>query len=93
MNLSGEEIRKYPEFHSELWRLCQQCLGPNDELDGIDLLTYDANCEAGFNIRYHFNGNLLHWLIINRYVDTNYKLLIEELKVIIRDNKLEKLGI
>jgi hypothetical protein len=97
MKITGEEIRKYPEFHAELCRLCQENLGPDDRLNCIDILTNEENWKDGifgFNIRYHFNGDMLNWRTIDSHnSNRTYKQLSEELKIILRDKKLKELGI
>ena len=92
MKITGEEIRKYPEFHAELWRLCQENLGPDDRLNCIAVLSISS--VLGFNIRYHFNGDMLNWRTIDSHnSNRTYKQLSEELKIILRDKKLKELGI
>lgn len=97
MKLTGEEIRKYPQFHAELWRLCQENLGPNDILNSIEFITDERKGRPeifGFNIRYHFNSDMLHWKTIDSHnSNSTYKQLSDELKIILRDKKLNELGI
>jgi hypothetical protein len=79
--------------------LCQENLGSNDILNSIEFITDERNWKGrpeifGFNIRYHFNGDMLYWKTIDSHnSNRTYKQLSEELKIILRDKKLNELGI
>lgn len=106
--LYREEIEKYPEFHSELYRLCKENLGPYDKLNFIDFVT-DAEQSNhaldifALNIRYNFTSS--HCSILDRgetygsmtidsfFSKKIYLQLSEGIKGILRDKKLKELEI
>lgn len=99
MKLNREEILRYPELHLELWVLCQSEMGPSDRLDCIDLITDDPQFNwregvSGYKIRYHYNDRLMYWKTVDSHNSYNmYKKLSEYTRVILRDKKLESIGI
>lgn len=100
MTIYQTDLDKYPEFLKYLISLCQEDVGYEEQVVAIECVTDEPNLKnniTGFNIRYVAyspNKEYINWITINTWRSKDkWNMINDQVKSVLRNRQLEKIGI